>query len=197
METSRSVVIVLFVLLAVVFATNVQAFTIYRVGSEIRGQEYNDASKEWLDRRFSVWVGIDEEKTELIYFMGDSSASGVATVRVKNSKDLRAELETAVSRAIEWSKIARMNKADANKVLGCFGDCSAEAENRMGLRFLAANSGKQTDLVIKMVDMDNQSITAYMHLELSEMVKLLKVIKGISEAMEKAGDASSKQDLFE
>lgn len=196
METLRNVVIVLFTLFAVIFATNVQAFNIYRVGNEIRGKEYDDASKKWLDRSFSVWVGIDEDKKEFVYFMGDSSASGVATVMVVNSEDVRAKLETAVSKAIEWSEIARKNKADGGKSLGCFGDCSTYGGNRMGFSFFAANSGKQTDLVIKMVDVDNQSITGYMCVELSEMVKLLEVVKGINEAMEKARDSASKQGLF-
>jgi len=196
METLRNVVIVLLALFAVVFATNVQAFDIYRVGDEIRGKEYNDASKKWLDRSFSVWVGMDEDNTELVYFIGDSSASGVATVMVRNSKDVQAKLETAVSKAMEWSEIARKNKADGSKSLGCFGDCSTEAGNRMGWTFFAANSGKQTDLVIKMVDVHNESITAFMCVELSEMVKLLQVVRGIDEAMERARDAASKQDLF-
>ena len=196
METLRNVVIVLLALFAVVFATNVQAFDIYRVGDEIRGKEYNDASKKWLDRSFSVWVGMDEDNTELVYFIGDSSASGVASVMVRNSKDVQAKLETAVSKAMEWSEIARKNKADGSKSLGCFGDCSTEAGNRMGWTFFAANSGKQTDLVIKMVDVHNESITAFMCVELSEMVKLLQVVRGIDEAMERARDAASKQDLF-
>ena len=196
MKTLRSVVNVLCALFAVVFATHVQAFNIYRVGDKIHGKEYNDASKKWLDRSFSVWVGIDEDNTELIYFMGDSSASGVATVLVKNSQDVRAKLETAVSKAIEWSEIARQNQTDGIKNLGCFGDCSADEGNRMGLSFFAANSGKQTDLVIKMIDVENQSITAYMCVELSEMVKLLGVVRGINEAMEKAKGTASKQDLF-
>lgn len=196
METLRNVVIVLFALFAVVFATNVQAFDIYRVGDEIRGKEYNDASKKWLDRSFSVWVGMDEDNTELVYFIGDSSASGVATVMVRNIKNVQAKLETAVSKAMEWSEIARKNKADGSKNLGCFGDCSADAGNRMGWTFFAANSGKQTDLVIKMVDVHNESITAFMCVELSEMVKLLQVVRGIDEAMERARDAASKQDLF-
>ena len=196
METLRNVVIVLLALFAVVFAANVQAFDIYRVGDEIRGKEYNDASKKWLDRSFSVWVGIDKDHTELVYFIGDSSASGVASVMVRNSKDVQAKLETAVSKAMEWSEIARKNKADGSKSLGCFGDCSADAGNRMGWTFFAANSGKQTDLVIKMVDVHNESITAFMCVELSEMVKLLQVVRGIDEAMERARDAASKQDLF-
>ena len=196
METLRNVVIVLFALFALVFATNAQAFNIYRVGDEIRGKEYNEASKKWLNRGFSVWVGIDEDNTELIYFIGDSSTSGIATVTVRNSKDVQAKLETAVSKAIEWSEIARKNKADGSKSLGCFGDCSADAGNRMGLTFFAANSGKQTDLVIKMVDVHNESITAFMCVELSEMVKLLQVVRGIDESMERAKDTAGKQDLF-
>lgn len=196
METLRNVVIVLFALFAVVFTTNVQAFDIYRVGDEIRGKEYNDASKKWLDRSFSVWVGIDEDKKELVYFIGDSSVSGVATVIVNNSKDLQAKLEAAVSQAIEWSEIARKNKADGSKTLGCFGDCAANAENRMGWTFFAANSGKQTDLVIKMVDVHKESITAFMCVDLSEMVKLLQVVRGIDESMERVRDAVSKQELF-
>jgi hypothetical protein len=47
-----------------------------------------------------------------------------------------------------------------------------------------------------MVDVHNESITAFMCVELSEMVKLLQVVRGIDESMERAKDTAGKQDLF-
>ena len=183
---------------------NAQAFNIYRVGEEIVGQEYNEVWKRWFDKKFSVWVGVSENNTEYIFFKGETGL-GDATVMVQNTKATRDKLKKAVAKAIEWSDVARQNQADTSKSLGCFGrdkyglcekNGSAFDENQMGLSFFAANRGKQTNLVINMVDRGNQFIKTTIYVDLPEMKKMLNVIEKIESEFERARKTSKDQELF-
>ncbi len=187
------------------FAVNeVMAFNIYRVGKEITGQEFNDVWKKWFNRKFSIWVGVDENNTEYIFFKG-TTGIGDATVIVQNSKEVVEKLKSVVEKAIEWADIARKNKADTSKSLECFnnngyGSCRRNSSgfngNQMDLSFFAANSGKQTSLVINLVDKDNQFIKTSIYVDLIEMKKLLKVISEIENEFKKAQKTAKDQNLF-
>jgi len=181
-----------------------QAFNIYRVGDEIVGQEYNDVWKRWFDKKFSIWVGVDNDNTEYIFFKGETGL-GDATVMVQNTKATRNKLKAAVQKAIEWSNVARKNQADTSKSLGCFGrdkydlcekNGSAFDENQMGLSFFAANGGKQTNLVISMVDRDNQFIKTTIYVDVPEMTKMIGVIEKIEIEFENARKTAKDQKLF-
>ncbi|MBW1699653.1 MAG: hypothetical protein JRH18_17220 [Deltaproteobacteria bacterium] len=183
---------------------SVYAFNIYRVGGEITGQEYNDAWKRWFDRKFSIWVGVDEDNTEYIFFKGETGL-GDATVMVQYSEMIKRKLKKAITKAIEWSDVARKNKADASKSLGCFGRdkyglCEKEGtafdENQMGLSFFAANNGEQTNLIISLVDRDNQFIKTSIYIDLPEMKKLLNTVDKIESVLKKAHKTARDQKLF-
>ncbi len=181
-----------------------QAFNIYRVGDEIAGQEYNDILKRWLDKKFSIWVGVSDNNTEYILFKGETGL-GDATVMAQNGKPIRDKLKNAVKKAIEWSDVARKNKADTSKSLGCFGSnpydsCaengSAVEENQMGLLFFAANGGKQTNLIISLIDRDNQFIKTNIYIDVKNITKMLNVVDSIENGFKKARKTANDQKLF-
>jgi len=181
-----------------------QAFNIYRVGDEIVGQEYNEVWKRWFDKKFSIWVGVSDNNTEYILFKGETGL-GDATVMVENTKATRDKFKKAVTKAIEWSGIAKKNQADTSKSLGCFGrdsydlcekNGSAFDENQMGLSFFAANGGKQTNLVVSIVDRDNQFIKTTICIDVPEMTKMLNVVEKIEVEFQKARKTSKDQKLF-
>ena len=161
--------------------------------------------KRWTKRGFSIWVGISESKTPYIFFKGDTGIK-IATVSVIDSVEVRDKLFSAVSKAISWSEIAKSNNADTSKTLGCFGhdpydicegsDGGAFDTNQMSLSFFSANSGKQTDLIIKIIDRNNQFYKESIYLDQDAMKKLLTVIENVDDAMVKARETSNKQDLF-
>jgi len=187
-----------------IFSPNADAFNIYRAGDVIVGQEYNDVLKSWFDREFSIWAGKSENGTEYLVFKGDTGL-GDATVWVLDSPYLRKKLKKALEKAIEWSDIARESQADTSKNLGCFGSgkfgiCevnrSSLKKNQMGLSFFATNGGKQTNLIITMIDTDNQFTKATIYFDLLQMRNLLKAFKGIETAFEKARKTERDQELF-
>jgi len=110
-----------FVVILIFFACHtVYAFNTYRAGEEITGEEYNDVWMRWFDKKFSIWVGVDEDNTEYIFFKGETGL-GDATVMVQYSETIKRKLKKAITKAIEWSDVARKNRADTTKSLGCFG----------------------------------------------------------------------------
>ena len=195
---------VLLVSLCLITAGLAHAFNIYRVGELIKGREHNDMLKSWLDRNFSIWVGIDKNGKEYVLFKGETGLTE-AKVMLRNSKKLRDKLEKAVSKAIEWSGVAIKNKADTTKGLGCFGsdeynicekNSQAFEEGQMSFKFFAANGGQQTDLIIDIIDNDNQFYKASIYINEIEMKKLLNVIRGIENKFTKARKTHKNEELF-
>ena len=190
-------------LMAVLVSPVANAFNIYRVGEIVEGRSYNDLMKRWSKRGFSIWVGISESKTPYIFFKGDTGIN-TASVSVIDSVEVRDKLFSDVAKAISWSEIAKSNNADTSKRLSCFGsdpydlcrDGGAFDTNQMSLSFFSANGGKQTDLIIKIIDRDNQFYKESIYLDQKAMNKLLSVIERIDDAMAKARETLNKQDLF-
>ena len=191
------------VLVAFLHSTSVYADNLYRAREIITGRQYNQALTGSTNRNFSISVGVGGEKDEYIVFQGETGL-GDAVVLTKISDELKTKLEKAVQKAIAWSEVARKNKADTNKSLGCFGrwdercehDGKAYDENEMGLSFFAANEGRQTDLVITIIDLRNRFFKATIHLDPDEMKKLLQAVQAIDGTLKKARDKAKKQDLF-
>lgn len=175
---------IVFVIFTFLVSQNVYAFNTYQVGEEITGREYNDVLERWFNKKFSIWVGISGH-TEYIAFQGETGL-GNATVWVRNSKTIRTKLRKSVVKAIEWSEVARKNKVDTIKSLDYFDGRdghpytyrhgTSTKKNEMSLKFFATNSGKQTDLIISLVDQDNQFIKTPIYICLQEMKKMLNAI---------------------
>lgn len=178
------------------------AFNIYRVGEAVQAREYNDVLKTWVDREFSIWVGVGSKKQPYLFFQGDTGL-GDATVRVKYAPEIRNKLEHILTKAIEWSQIAYSNEADASKGLGCLGwdrhklceeYSSPFGANQISFTFYAANSGKQTDLVVDITDRNNRFDKATLHIDLKGMTTLLGSVKAIDSSLERAREKAIKQE---
>jgi hypothetical protein len=180
------------------------ALNTYQAGETIVGQDHNDILKRWLDRTFVISAGVGEKNAEYIYFEGETGL-GSATVMVKYTKATRDKFRKAIEKAMEWSNVAQKNGADTSKSLGCFGSdqygiCqkhgTAFAENQLGLLFFAANGGKQTHLVVSMVDRNNQFIKTNIYVDAPGMQKMLNAMDDFERALETARKTAKDQQLF-
>ena len=142
--------------------------------------------------------------SEYLLFKGET-ALGDATVMIPSSVEKIEKLQKSVMKAIEWSDVAKKNKADATKSLGCFGSdkysiCEKEGtafdENQIGLKFFSAKNGNQTNLIVTLVDRDNQFIKSTIYIELPEINKMLNAIKQIETVFKKARKTAKDQKLF-
>ena len=180
------------------------SFVIYKVGDQIQGKEYNDVLKRWIMRYFSIWVGIDDNQKEYIIFQADTALKQ-ASVMINYNRDIKQRLKTALNKAIKWCAIAKKNKVNTIKSLDCYGDdeynlCKKDGvafeEIQMGMLFFDANDGKQTNLVISIVDRNNQFIKSEIYFNLDETKKMLNNIQKIDATIEQARKNLTKQNLF-
>ena len=197
----------LIVLVGTLISNTSYASNTYRAGEVIYGREYNDILQDWIDRTFTMWVGVSKKNTKTFYFQAETGL-GNATVWVDDlngGPDLVRDLEKAISKAIEWSNIAKKNKADVTKGLDCFGWKPSEdakengyafRKNQMGLRFSASNGGTQSFLIIDIIDSSNQFKKTEIYLNTTEMKKLLNAVRSTDKPFQKAKEQSEKSNLF-
>lgn len=191
---------------------NTLATHLYRSGDPVKGKEYNDLLKMWIDKDITIWVGISEDGMGEVYVYGETGLGNAVILLDLNyslsqgKSEIITKFENAVLKAIKWSAIARENKADVSKGLGCFGksdkyglcekNSNAFDEGQMSLSFFSANNGNQTDLIISIIDEYNQFIKTTVYINTHGMKELLRAIKSINNAFKKAKDAETKKDLF-
>jgi len=208
-------IIVILVLTFFSFQQAYASLNVYHISKEIVGQEYNSISKHWFNRRFSILVGIKtnnvfgENNAEYIIFRGEG-VLGNAIVMIRNSKFIRDKLEKTIEKAIKWSNIAKKNQVDIQKSLGCFGNVQygnnqydlcenglAYNTNQVGLSFFATNGGKQTSLIISMVDITNQFIKTMIYVNVTGMRNILNTVKNIESKFKEVRRTIKKnQNLF-
>ena len=224
MNIRQSLICVSSIVLFLLFATHVQASNAqvtdeqvtdaqaskpYRVGEIIKGKEYNDGLKRWVERDFSIWVDINDSGHKYIAFMAETGLDN-AIVSLDYNITLRNEFGALIEKAIEWSDVARQNNADTSRALGCFGgpggadrynmsECKntgtppERGRNEIGLKFFAAQEGQQTNLILNIAGNDGASKVS-LYLDQVEMEKLLMNMHQIEETFEKAIEKAKKTE---
>jgi hypothetical protein len=196
-------------IIAVIFGVSVWstpsfAVNIYRVGDIIAADSHVKSLNIWRKRNFSIWVGVYESGTRFLMFKSETGLRD-ADVMVTYDSSIQFELERIVVKGIEWARIAKANKAETEKGIGCLGGDDYEfcknrghafEENQIGFSFLSANEGKQTNLILSLVDQSNQFYNATLYLDVAEMKLLQGLIAKIPEALKKAVQKSKKRGLF-
>lgn len=179
--------------------------SLYSVGDVVVGESYNDFSKRWIKRSFSISFGVETSGDENLVFEADTGLGEAHVWPHRTAKENVERLERMLIIAKEWSSIARRNHADTSKALGCFSNHDDDIceefghpnhQNQMGLRFWSANEGQQTSLVIELIDQNNQFKHETIYFDSPQISALLENLKQLPVAMKKAKAASAKQDLF-
>ncbi len=196
---------ILLLILLAVSVSSAQAVSLHPVGTPVKGKEYYSMQKRWYEREFSVWMGVTNNKKILLVFKGETGV-GTATVLGRDAMRSSNKLLKAVSKALEWAEIARDNYADTSRGLGCFGpdpygtcekSSTATEAGQMSLRFFSANEGRQTDLIIQIIDGQDAIKEAKIYIDYEGMKKLRDVIFQIRDVYQKAKENAEKQDLFD
>lgn len=190
------------IVLAILFFFNAPAYAV-NVGETVVAKEYNDILRMWIDRRLGILINTD--RTLVI---AADTGLGRANAFFPYSNSLRKELESSVLKAIEWSRIAKKNKVDVRKQIGCFektGEFSkrcfwnehvpSEEYNYLSFEFASLKKGKETNLIVTITGGYNEFKKATLYLELPEMKQLLRNVQGIDKALEEAY-AMKKNRIF-
>ena len=100
--------------------SNSLSFTIYRIGEEVTGHEYDSLWQQWFKKNLTVWIG-DNVRKETIIFFRINTKLGDITIPLDASNENKEVLKQALAKSVEWSEIAKRAKADTTRSLGCFG----------------------------------------------------------------------------
>jgi hypothetical protein len=180
-----------------------KAGNVYQAGEVITGQVYNELVKAWFDHDVTIFAGIDED-SPYIYVQAETGLAN-AVVAIEDEPATRKRLIGAVEKALYWSDVARNNSADTLKLLGCFGRdpygvCESHGafeEGQLSLSFFAANSGRQTNLILQIIDRSNQFIKADIYLDPPQMRQLLAALQDLDRVIAHARRMQAKDNLFQ
>ena len=203
MNNTLKILITLFIL-----TTSVSAGTVsnrYKAAETINGTAYRTALKEWINIDFIVYVGIDNEGDEYIFFHLSKPIFPV-TVNQPYDLDKVKNLKIAIQKAIKWVDVAKKNKADTVKVLGCFGngadeECKLSGEalkrSQLALKFHSWDNGKVAKLSLSFVDETTNFKTEEINLDIPNMKLFISALNEIEKSMEKARSAKKNEILFD
>jgi len=194
-----------FLALGIAFWVNspAAAFMVYPVVEPVKGFVYSDLYRKWEERQFWLEVGYNKD-VPYLFFRGDAKIR-IATVRVKYTADIQSKLELYVSKGIEWADVARMNKADVTKPLGCFGkdkygicaeDGDAYKRGQAGFSFFATDQGASTSLVIDLIDENSKVYKGQFYFDVPEMKRLQRIVAAIPQTLIDVRMKGKKEALF-
>jgi len=191
-----------------IFTTSVTAGTVsnpYKAGETINGTAYRTALKKWINIDFIIYVGIDNEGIEYIFFHLSKPIFPV-TVNQTYNLDKVKKLKIAIEKAIKWVDVAKKNKADTVKALGCFGDGADEEcintgealkQSQLALKFHSWDNGNIAELSLSFVDEVTDFKTEEINLDIPNMKLFISALSDIEKAMEKARSAKKNENLFD
>ena len=192
--------IIFFVLL---FTTSsVKSFTIYRIGEEVIGHEYDSLWQQWFKKNLTVWMG-DNVRKETIIFFRINTKLGDVTIPLEASTENKEVLKEALAKSVEWSEIAKRAKADTTRSLGCFGrtvnnSCKqtgiANTKGQMGFRFFSTNKASQVNLIINAIDKNNSNIRGTIYLNSAETRKFLSAMEKLESGKPFQSETKLEQD---
>jgi hypothetical protein len=175
-----------------------QASDVSGADGVIKGREYHEDEKIWIPRDIRIFIAIDEKGKKYYLFQAETSLGG-AFVVLDKPQEVNDRLESIVSKAIDLSQISKESRVDKVIYLGCFSPHTdspcrkdivsytvAYKENEISFRFIARNSGQQTELVIDLVDRSRISCRATIHLNEEGMLELFKAITKVRRILEQA-----------
>ena len=184
----------------------------YELGTKVTGKSYNDILKRWISRDVKIFLVLDDNGESKNFYLVVETGLGDAKAKIATDFESlpQDKFEEVLKKALTWSKVAKKHKADVVKTLGCFGhrvtyeqatkSCmeqgEAEKEGEIGLQFFSTEGGKQTDVILSIVDSDNQFLRTVLYLEPKAVLQLLKNFRKVDEQFTKAVKARKKDALF-
>ena len=174
----------------------------YELGTKVMGKSHNDILKRWVSRDVRVFLVLGDDSELKFFYLVVETGLGNAKAIIGTDIDSLPQEQFAwvLKKALAWSKLAKKHKAEVDKTLGCFGywvtygkatkSCMergvAEKKGEIGLQFFSTEGGKQTNVILSIVDSDNQFLRTELYLEPKGVLQLLKNLRNVDEQFAKA-----------
>jgi len=160
-----------YLMLVVIVAIPAAAFAGTRtVEGNATGKYYNDVWNRWSKVPMAVYV----DDAGSAYIMGTDG--GIMKARGFLAPSDTKKVAALLRKSQEWVKTARAKKLEVTKKLGTFMRGSDFQRNGVALKFFAANEGKQTDVILSLVDFDNQFYKLDLYLDPGQVKQLIGLL---------------------
>lgn len=147
------------------------------VDGNATGRYHNDVLKRWTNVPIVVYV----DDASNAYIM--SSDGGIVKARGLLSPTDTREALALLRKSQNWVKTAKAEGLEVTKELGTFMRGSRYERNGVGLQFFSANGGKQTDVILQLVDFENQFFKLDLYLNPDQVADLIRLMERVPETV--------------
>jgi len=165
------------VALALLLTASAAAASTRVVQGSATAKSYNEVWRKWDNVPLAVYV----DDSSNAYIMGTDG--GIIKARGFLSQSDTSKVLALLRKSQEWVATAQAKKLEVTKELGRFMRRSDFSENGVALQFFAANEGRQTDVILTLVDFDNQFYRLELYLDPSQVAALIGLLERVPETI--------------
>ncbi len=148
---------------------------------------------EFLDKPLPAEVSIYVDGNGNAYLRTDS----IMTARGLLWRDEVAAFEAALTKAIEWSEVARTNSAEVEKDLGkWFKTAEFDQKHGVALTFRATANGTTSHVILTIIDFDNSFNSDSVVLEMKHVRELLSLVSAVPQTVSSLQSEIKNRQLF-
>ena len=159
------------------------------VSGQTTGLYHNAVMESWSTEPIAIYV----DHAGNTYIQGGESIIFARGFLYPNERIKVIEL---LEKALQWAKTARKEQVEVSKPLGSFMKGKSYGEHGVKLTFFSSNKGRQTDVILHMVDFDNMFNQITLYLNTMAVLELLDLLKKVPATLEELKVNEAKAELF-
>jgi len=163
------------------------AGNLFHVG-DVVARDWSDLFDRFREETVSIYVTTERHRDFVVFRVKGGYPEGYA--KIEYAESVQGMMESAVEKAIRYSRIAKDNQADVSKEFGCFKGgqfgLSRCYSSSLRFEFFSNNSGSQTDLILSIEEDYPHDGWRRIYFGELQQHQLLSVVKRIPKAFDKA-----------
>ena len=153
------------------------------------GRYYNDVWQSWSEEPISVY--IDHKGNTYI-----KGGEGLIFARGFLYARERTKFIELLKKGLKWAETAKKEKVEITKELGSFMKSGSFDQYGIRLTFFAANKGRQTDIILYMVDFDNMFNKITLYLNPVQVKSLIKLLEKVPQTLKELKEYERESKMF-
>ena len=174
------------------------AGNLFHVG-DVAARDWSDLFNRFREEKVSIYVTTERHRDFVVFWVRGGYPEGYA--KIEYAESIQSMMESAVEKAISYSRIAKDNQADVSKEIGCFTGgqfgLSGCYSSSLSFKFFSNNSGSQTDLILSIEEDYPHDGWRRIYFGELQQHQLLSVVRRIPIAFDRAHKNRAKESLFE
>lgn len=136
------------------------------------GRFYNEIFSTWSDQSVTVHVDVNRN---FYLSAGDGILKCTTFFRPHQLKEVHAELR----KILTYCDKARLAQLETTRDVAVVKNETKTSETGVRMTFHAANKGKQTDLVLLVIDFENDFNQIKLHIDRQQILQLIKMLERV------------------